>query len=369
MTTAVEEEQAEELAVVAKVITEAVAGAFLDESTARARKPHHLGLSALGGCTRAAAYAIAGTEPSDVPPPREGRAANLGTWEHNGLLPRLAARLGEAAVEVPVVLRAAGLEIRGSADLVWHTPALGGVVVDLKTVGERRLHTVRRQGGPFRAHRQQVRAYALAVRQTGREVRWLVWLYMDRATGAEEVVVEPFTNAAALDVLDRARDLRRYADTDPDDAPREERGPGDPAKGFSFACNECPWLRRCWGDDAVPGESGAQAVPVDDNPGIVRAIELLDDASRRKGEAEKDYDYAKALLARVRTGSRQYGHYKLTRGRSYPKDDQHAAVRVLKEMGVEVPQVTVSGRLTVSMVKAKPPAKRKPKKAACGHGG
>jgi hypothetical protein len=58
-------------------LAEATRRAFVAESAARQRDPHHFGLSSLGGCRRRAAYTIARTPVSDPDlPVREGRAAN-----------------------------------------------------------------------------------------------------------------------------------------------------------------------------------------------------------------------------------------------------------------------------------------------------
>lgn len=309
-------------------VSAALSASFLAAQADNPHDPTELSMSGLGGCTRAAAYQVAGTEPSNTPPPEEGRAAMLGEWIHNGLLPRLAAALGvnvaELEVEKPVVLRAAGIVIPGRADLA------GDVVLDLKTVGEHRLQGVRRSG-EYADHRQQVMGYALACFQAGRRVRWVVWLYIDRATGDHEVIVEPFTNAAALSVVERVREIRSYADEDPDSAPRDGRGPG-----FSFACDRCPWLRRCWGEDAVPGRVGVQKILAADAPGTVAAIELLDGARHRLSTGKRDEEFAKAVLEGKQAA--QYGEWQLryTRGRSGTDMDQ---VREHYEaIGEELPQ-------------------------------
>jgi hypothetical protein len=278
----------------------ALQGAFLDENAGRARRPGALSLSGLGGCGRAGAYALAGTDPSDDPEPDEARAATLGTYAHDGLLPRMAARIPGAVFETPVVLNAFGVRIPGTLDLAW-----AGVMLDLKTVGERRLHGVRRRVGPYRDHWLQVMGYALARHQAGHPVRWVAWLYLDRATGDHEIMVEEFTNRAALAVLDRVRRLQAWA-AEPDKAPREGRGPG-----VSLACDGCAWLRRCWGPSAVARRKGTQTAVAHDVPAVERLLELLDDASRRRGEAGRDYEFAKLALAATPKGT--YGQWSLRR--------------------------------------------------------
>lgn len=274
----------------------AVQRAFVAFSAEHQRGPHSFGISDLGGCTRRAAYALSGTDPTEEPQPDEARAANLGTWIHSGLLPHLAAELG-GRCETPTTLHAAGLTVPGRIDLDF-----GDVVLDAKTVGERRLHGVRRDG-PYADHRVQVLGYALARHQAGLPVRWVGWLYLDRATGDFETIVEPFTNTAAVAVITRATRLTAAAQQ-PDKAPREGRGPG-----LSFACDGCPWLRRCWGPDAKPGAKGAQRRLQLEEPGVEALLRLADDASARKAAASRDWDYAKAGLDGARRGA--YGPWSL----------------------------------------------------------
>lgn len=333
---------------VADELRAATAAAFRAASAQRQRHPHHLGISSLGGCTRRAAYALARVEPSDDPPPREGRAANLGTWEHEGLLPRLAEQLGpQAQTEVPVVLRAAGIEIPGTADLV-RDPV---VVEDLKTVGEHRLGRVRREGDPFYPHRMQAGGYALARLQDGHPTTWFGWHYLDRASGDEEIMVRPFTNRDALQVVDRVQTLVDWAAGDPDYAPRDERGPG-----LSFACDECPFLRRCWGEDAEPGQVGAQAVQVRSDADAVEQLARYLDARDRETAAKAEKKDAEAALSRTRFGT--YGPVpdrpglalEYRRDRGYQALDSKAARARLEELGEEPPTAYRQGNLRIKLV-------------------
>lgn len=310
--------------------------AFTASSAARQRHPHHFGLSALGACRRAGAYALSRTPPSDPDlPVREGRAANLGTWEHEGLLPLLAAELPGARVEVPVVLRWAGLEIPGSIDLddPW-------TVVDLKTVGEYRLSGVLRTGSPYYQHRLQAGGYGLARLQEGRPPRYVGWHYLDRANGDECIVVEPFTNSFAEQVTDRVEELAELAE-EPDSAPRDERGPG-----LSFSCDECPWLRRCWGPDAEPGST--RALRVFDAPDIEEALLEYDAARAAESAAKKAKEYALAKVEGAAYG--QYGRAELGRGKPSTAADPWAAVRKLKALGLDVPQAHKRGAIKIKIV-------------------
>lgn len=328
---------------VAARLKAATAKAFAAESAGRQRDPHRLGLSHLGGCTRKAVYALSRTPVTDTPPPREGRAANLGTWEHEGLLPRLAQQLPGARVERKVTLRVAGLEIRGSIDLDSLQSLL--TVVDLKTVGEHKLHNIRRTSTPFRHNLIQLVAYALALLQEGNPPRYIAFLYMDRASGDEEVIVLPFTNELALMVIDRVTELRRWAEEDPDAAPREERGPG-----LSFACDECHWLKRCWGDEAVPGRTGPQSVRTD--PEVIEALADYDDARARANKAEKDKEWAVARLEKVRYGT--YGPWRYGRDRDGESVDLKRAVERLKALGQPVPMKGKRGSIRIKLIKAAP---------------
>lgn len=336
---------------VADLLKAAIGRAFEEESASRQRDPHHLGISALSGCTRFAAYAVAGTPASDQPEAGEGRAANLGTWEHNGLLPRVANQFETGVTETNVTLRAAGLEIPGHIDL-----DIPEMVLDLKTVGEWRLQAVR-QNGAFPEHLMQVAAYAVAKLQASQSPQWLAILYLDRASGDEEVIVTPFTNGHIMMVIDRVAEIRRWAEEDPDTTPRlDASGAAMRGPGYSFKCNDCPWLRRCWGPDAQRGERFRHQHSNDDVESLlleyieVNAIE--GPAKRRKAEIAE-------LLETARYGT--YGKARYNRSPDTIVDDPFAALKILKTLGYEVPQRpkrgTLSIRLNTTTTKRKKKAK------------
>lgn len=328
---------------VERVIDQAISRAFVAESTSRHRDPHHLGLSALAGCTRAASHQIAGTEPAGDVAPDESRAANLGTWQHNGLLPRIAGEIDHARHELEVMLRAAGLRIRGHVDLP--TPE---IVTDLKTVGEHRLQLVRRNGA-MPAHMIQVAAYGVALLQAGVPVRWLVLIYMDRANGDVEKVIIPFTNRLALLAIDRVAALSRHA-ISPDDAPRVDAGGSRMyGPGFGFECNECPWLKRCWGPEAEPGKRQPRQYERPD----VEALLLEYDAVREaESAAKRRKDELVGLLKGVKHG--EYGTVRYRRGQDSQVDDGAAAIRVLRDLGVPVPRTWRRGSLSIRLIKKSP---------------
>ncbi|KGI79368.1 hypothetical protein IL38_24020 [Actinopolyspora erythraea] len=306
-------------------VTEALAAAFraFTADQQQARDEWALSMSGLGACARQGAYRVAETPASDEVPYGEKRPANLGTMQHAGLLPYLAAHL-DAEYERTVCLTAAGLQIRGTADLYW--PG-GRMVLDLKTVGQHRLSKLR--SSTWQAHRLQVAGYALAVHQEGLPVRWVAWLYMDRASGQERVAVEPLTPELAHAVLERAAAIGTYA-LDPDTAPREERGPG-----LSYACDECPWLRRCWGDDAAPGETGAQRIVARDDDGVAAAVAAYDAARSREKEAREAKEFARVALSQAAGG--HYGDWELTWSQPAEETDVSAALELLRQAGIPPP--------------------------------
>lgn len=340
---------------VSGIVKAAVGRAFTAESATRQRDPHYLGISALSGCTRFAAYAVAGVQPSDAVEAGEGRAANLGTWEHNGLLPRIADEFKGGATEVGVALRAAGLAIPGHIDL--DAP---GMVLDLKTVGEWRLQAVRRSGA-FYDHVMQVAAYALAKLQAGQPPKWLVILYLDRANGDEEAFVIPFTNEHVTMVIDRVAEIRRWAEDDPDTAPRRDAsGATMNGPGYSFKCNECPWLRRCWGPDAKPGQRQRHD---HDNAEVEALLLEYIEVNAIEGPAKRRKDEIAKLLETAKHGT--YGAVRYHRAPDTIVDDPYAALKILKTLGYEVPQRPKRGNLSIRLNNATTGAKkRKPRKRA-----
>ncbi|MGI5292880.1 PD-(D/E)XK nuclease family protein [Nonomuraea polychroma] len=320
--------------------TLAVADAFrlaTREGQAERKDPHALSISMIGGCRRHAAYRWAGTPPSDPDLQVEGesRAANLGAWEHAGLLPHLAAVLGSGAlIEVAVELLVGQWTVNGTLDL-WVD---GDAVVDLKTVREWGLGSIALAGKPRPRHRYQVLAYALALLQKGHRVRWLVWIYLDRASGDEHVVVEEFTEEAAMELLERVWELRRWARY-PREAPRDEYGPG-----LSWECDGCAWLRDCWGPTAVPGRPGAQRILTGDAGGDVDAalmadmLALYDEGRRQESTGAKKKRFAAAAIDGRPVGV--YGDWYYGLSRASDMFDEKAAKQLLEKAGIPEPRLT-----------------------------
>lgn len=293
-----------------------------------------LTMSGLGGCTRQAAYRLARTPPSEDLVFTEMREANIGTMIHAGLLPPLAQHLG-GTEEIPVEMSMHGLRIKGRSDLYIEPLA---TVSDLKTVGTYKFAAL--SDTINRAHRLQVAGYGLGVAQSGREVRFVSWIYLDRASGVHRVVVEEFGDDLIQAVDERCAELEAYAD-EPEAAPRDERGPG-----LSVICDSCPWLRACWGEDAAPGVVGAQRILVHDHAGVARALELYDDARAREKTAQDDKEFARAMFSSYQPGA--YGDWEFAfssaDGTTVDKD---AAVRMLADAGIEVPRKPTIRRLIV----------------------
>lgn len=317
-------------------LASAVGEAFRAYTTAaqQAREDlYALTMSGLGGCTRQAAYRIARTPPSEPLRHGEMREADIGTMIHEGLLPHMALLLG-GTEEVPVVLRSGSLTIKGRTDLYSQELA---AVIDLKTVGIYKFGALAEDVN--RSHRYQVAGYAQAVIQSGRAVDWIAWVYLDRSSGAEHVIVEPWTAELEALVADRCQELETFAE-DPSAAPRDERGPG-----LSYVCDGCPWLRECWGEDAEPGVVGAQRILAHDHAGVAQALALYDAARAKEKAALADKEFARAMFSGYDPGS--YGEWQFTWANASRAPDKDAAVRLLAQAGIPIPTKPTNRRLIV----------------------
>ncbi|MFC4328272.1 hypothetical protein ACFPC0_10590 [Streptomyces andamanensis] len=312
----------------------------------RGERMWKLSMSGLGGCTREAAYKLAGVLPSDpeLAYDTEARQAMLGTIIHERFLPVFGDALAHAEVEMPVELRVPvyaddgsverEVVITGSTDCYTHV--MGGGVIDLKTIGAYMLGGVEHEG-VREEHRTQVRGYATAIRQWGMPVAWVAWLYMDRASGEVMVHVEPFTAEAEQATEDRVRWLWKLAAT-PDTAPRGHRGPG-----LSVECDGCAWLKECFGPDAEPGDSRSLQVHANEDIAYAarRYRELLDEI----GPLEKDKEMYGAMIGRPKPGV--YGDVTVTFGASSEKTDGKRAEELLREYGIDVPKTARRGNRNV----------------------
>ena len=329
-------DEAETAAEVAATLRHAVAEAFRAFTTASQQErddPLALTMSGLGGCSRQAAYRLAKVPPSEKLTYEQNREANIGTMIHAGLLPHLAPLL-DGVEEIRVTLTVGDLVINGRSDLYSEKH---GLVSDLKTVGPYKMAAI--GNTPVPAHRIQVAGYAWAAAQSGRPVDWIAWLYLDRASGADHIIVEPFDDDVIKMVTLRCEELAAYAES-PDSAPRDERGPG-----LSIVCDQCPWLRECWGEDAVAGEVGAQRILAHDNAGVADAIRLYDEARARERQANSDKEFARAMFSAYKPGV--YGDYQFYWSSAGESVDKDAALKLLEDAGIPIPRKKGSRRLIV----------------------
>jgi hypothetical protein len=328
-------------------VAEAARMAFVQDNARRQadRDPLVATMSWLGGCTRALAFSLSKTPADDgwVRPADEARAALLGSYEHEGYLPPLALQFTQAQVEKKTVLQAAGYTFTGAIDL-----AVLLAILDQKTVGEHRLQKVRRRGAAYVPHRVQVFGYVLGEIQAGNEVRYAIWLYMDRTNGELQVIVEEVTNARVMEVIDRVALIKDFAEWDPMDAPPEEPGPG-----LSFVCDRCPWLKRCWGEDAVAAQVGAQANLLITDEDVLEAFAELVEAGEMKEMAEKQREFALAKLTRIPRKVPINGIYQLNdyAGGTYtPQDEVEAAFAHGVAPGTPVPKRRKKGHTRVKIL-------------------
>lgn len=303
-----------------------------------------LSMSYLGGCRRESAYRIAQVDPDPehvlVMNEDEARAAMVGTWIHEGLLPHLAEMLAGGEREMPVELVAPiGEEENGVTPLAkvtgstdCYTRAAGGGVIDLKTVGAFKLADID-VFGPRQRHRSQVRGYAAAVVQAGLPVAWTAWAYLDRGDGSVRVVVEPFGREEYVGVLRQVAYLVTLS-RDLEGAPRDERGPG-----LSWVCDGCPFLRRCWGQDAQPGDKAGIAVHDDEE--IAFAGQQVVELRAQRTALDKRVDFYKAQVGRPDAG--KYGGITVSYGRNGVKPDAAKMQARLEELGEPIPMVPTVG--------------------------
>jgi hypothetical protein len=320
---------------IVELLSSAVAGAFTALTTKGQEARDDLlalTMSGLGGCTRQAAYRLSRTPPSEELTFGQMREANIGTMIHEYLLPHMAKLLG-GVEEIRVTLRVGELIIEGRSDLYSGRLRLVG---DLKTVGMYKYSVV---DGASQPHRMQVAGYALAAIQSGREVEWIAWVYLDRSSGAEHIVVEQWSEELVELVEQRCADLAAFAE-EPDAATRDERGPG-----LSYVCDGCPWLRECWGPDAERGVVGGQSALIHDHAGVAQALALYDRARAREKDASDEKEFARAMFSGFEPGD--YGDWSFRWSSSGTGVDKDAAVAMLADAGIPVPTRKTSKRLVV----------------------
>src|SRR5690606_14851229 len=284
---------------VAAYYHEKVDRVYRDDENDRARSPHRLSASLVGGCLRQAAYRLAGTPVDDreLPPPH--RAATNGTALHEYFLPKLAAVCGPSAdYEQEVVARMAGIDFTSRYDLYDPHLPHGPAVVDKKTVGPFMWRRVT-DGYRPREHRIQNYVYALGNVQKGRTVDWVVWIYLNRDTGEDFCVAEPFDYRRAAAAIDRIAEIVT-ASTNPDTARREAPGPSAMLRGRSWSpCDGCEWMVRCWGNPRPGVAAQAKLAEEGDAATYVRGHY---EASQVAKEATEQKEFMRSVLTGVEPG-------------------------------------------------------------------
>lgn len=286
----------------------------------------HLGglsMSSLGGCRRQGAYWLSETPPAEREHDPDNHAAEVGTALHEVLLPRVAEDLEGQFEVIGYLPPEFGVEVPGTVDL-----DLGNAVVDLKTVGRTSFDLLH---APKVGWRMQVTAGAVArgaatcgvvvlCRDTGRLKGW------EWATEEEVPALEEWLDAA---------------DHDPEEVPRDFRGPG-----LDRECDWCPFAAVCW-----PEVEGAepQAVLVKDDADTARMLEAYLDARSRKEQAEADMKFARSCLSGSEEG--QYGSVALRWKHSKGREslDATAAKQILEDAGLPVPIKVSEGSTSIDV--------------------
>ena len=332
----------------------AVSQVFLDSTADNPHDPGELTMSGLGGCTRLAAYKIAGYAPTNTDP-AERRAADLGTAIHLWMLPKLLTVLGGhwTMIEDKVTLTTPHFNLTGTLDL--RTEALtfspdtdgGETVVDAKSVSRQRFDQIKATGRIFPEHLLQVLGYCVALMQThGVRVKYASWLYICRDTGRDEILTVPVTDDLLRLVFRRADTIADFA-KDPDFAPREYRGPG-----LSYVCDGCAFLTRCWGPTARPGVVGAQSTAASTDDEIVDAAVRRDRARTNRLAWEKQQDFWDAVVGDRRgqfTDSSGRYTVELREQPGANRPDSAAAYRMLEALGHEIPRTRNKPSLVVTV--------------------
>lgn len=328
------------------------------------------GHSSIGGCPREAAYGLQGV-PAD---PEWAVTPSISSWigqaVHRTLLPALATLLSGEAVEgatyelavpwTPALPSEQGLppELRRLPPITGHVdlPVPSGVI-DLKTVSRHGLDRAKREG-PKGRNLLQVHSNAAGLIDAGRDITWVGLLLvctessLDRQDHNGLLYVQPLDPAL---VASAAEWWRGVVDSPPEQQERTERGPG-----LSFACDECRWLRRCWGPDAEPGRVGPQSLLAVESDAVVSALTMyqeagarITDAGRAERAAKADQEWARALIAGADEGTYVGKGGRMVDLRIKPGStrlDQAEARAALEAAGLPVPMKRDRDRVVITDV-------------------
>lgn len=241
-----------------------------------------IGVSLLGGCRRRAGYTLAGY-------PREPSGsvqAVLGTAVHQvaaDIMRKLGHEEGRFGISpwIEQEVRFAG--VLGHLDL-----CVPPVVRDIKTVGRVQQLDRIKVLGPPRQDLWQVNVYAAAMIVTGARIERVQIDYIARDSGETWLYEAPFDIGCVREAMAWLRTVR---ETPLGWLARDYR-PGSPQ------CERCPFRGPCW-EGSVTGRDPLSVLYVDE-PDAAKWITQLEDARRRRREAEDDEKRAKGALDALR---------------------------------------------------------------------
>lgn len=347
------------------------------ESRSTRSRQRKIGASEIGTCRRRTAYRLAGTKPTDPP---TGLQAFLGTAIHKAVL-AVARKEHGAVTEV----RLDSPLVKGHADAVYlraadpwdpdpvlspaqlreldasAARALAILLEDLKTKGRFSYQTTV-DTGPKVAEWFQVHLYAWMLR-TGQvidrrlprgvelPVESVALRFVDRDTGQQHVVEEPYDPAITVEALGWLDQVYEQLEAGgPENVTRDGYGPD-----VSAICDFCPFLTACWGPQPYgPDGLTRQSMEIHDDPATEAALIGYD---LRRAE-EKGAKEAKAAFRAQLDGSPAgvYGDYKLAWTRKDPQEvpDAEAAVERLRELGESIPTKWSGGGRTIRVTRSKP---------------
>jgi len=240
-----------------------------------------MGMSALGGCRRQAGYMLAGTE-------REQSSGSvqavMGTAVHE-----TAAEAARQSIKIPPHAFVETKDIwfaglRGHPDLFVEP-----ILRDIKTTGRSSMLALWKAQGPPKRHVWQVSFYGAGLIVDGHKVERLQIDYLARDSGDTWLWEAPFRMEPVREAMNWLTMVR----STPADMLARDFRPGSPQ------CDSCPFARRCWQDQAVPGRD-LRSVLYIENPDAAEWARRLEDARARKKQAEMDEADAKGALDALR---------------------------------------------------------------------
>lgn len=302
-----------------------------------------LGPSDAGSCRKALAFRLHSIPPTDV---SESGAAMVGTMIHEAYATAIKTQFPSdvRGAEVPVPI--SGLKRSGTADDVDYA---NRIVTDLKTLDPSRFDAWKDYGPP-EAVWEQISLYVLGLDEqypteadplTG--ISWLMRVAaVCRRTGRIEDYVEPWDKARAQNLRDHLVALEAdLLANDPDDAPKDGKGRD------SAPCSWCDWATRCLGEtDPEPNPADLLSEAQKEEARI--AAEEYLTALATKNEADARQKTARTKLADI-VGD--VGGYviKWSGGREKTEPDSKAALELLQELNLPLPEKTTKTSARISV--------------------